>query len=69
MSQELKNIMKILCIAFILIFVWESAIAKTITMNVDGKELIKITVLEEITVTEEDTEKKTEESEEEPDCE
>jgi hypothetical protein len=38
-------------------------------MNVDGKELIKITVLEEITVTEEDTEKKTEESEEEPDCE
>ena len=67
MSQELKNIMKILCIAFILIFVWESAIAKTITMNVDGKELIKITVLEEITVTEEDTKEK--ETEEEPDCE
>jgi|TARA_B110000967_G_C18452138_1_gene348388 hypothetical protein len=67
MSQELKNIMKILCIAFILIFVWESAIAKTITMNVDGKELIKITVLEEITVTEEDTKEK--DTEEEPDCE
>ena len=67
MSRELKNIMKILCIAFILIFVWESAIAKTITMNVDGKELIKITVLEEITVTEEDTKEK--DTEEEPDCE
>ena len=67
MSQELKNIMKILCIAFILIFVWESAIAKTITMNVDGKELIKITVLEEITVTEEDTKEK--DTKEEPDCE
>jgi hypothetical protein len=67
MSQELKNIMKILCIAFILIFVWESAIAKNIKMNVDGKELIKITVLEEITVTEEDTKEK--DTEEEPDCE
>ena len=67
MSQELKNIMKILCIAFILIFVWGSAIAKTITMNVDGKELIKITVLEEITVTEADTKEK--DTEEEPDCE
>ena len=67
MSRELANIIKILCIAFILIFVWESAIAKTITMNVDGKELIKITVLEEITVTEEDTKEK--DTEEEPDCE
>ena len=69
MSTELANIIKILFVTFFLVFVWESAIAKTITMNVDGKELIKITVLEEITVTEEDTEEKTEETEEEPDCE
>jgi|TARA_B110000858_G_scaffold155694_1_gene177884 hypothetical protein len=67
MSRELANIIKILFVTFFLVFVWESAIAKTITMNVDGKELIKITVLEEITVTEEDTKEK--DTEEEPDCE
>ena len=58
MSTELANIIKILFVTFFLVFVWESAIAEE-----------EVTVLEEITVTEEDTEKKTEESEEEPDCE
>jgi|TARA_B110000971_G_C19801378_1_gene404459 hypothetical protein len=58
MSRELANIIKILFVTFFLVFVWESAIAEE-----------EVTVLEEITVTEEDTEKKTEESEEEPDCE
>jgi len=67
MHEPLINIVKICVVTFILLFAWSSAFGKTITMEVDGKELIKITVLEEITVTEEDTEKK--ESEEEPDCE
>jgi|TARA_B110000967_G_scaffold150847_1_gene154746 hypothetical protein len=58
MSRELANIIKILFVTFFLVFVWENAIAEE-----------EVTVLEEITVTEEDTEKKTEESEEEPDCE
>ena len=58
MSRELANIIKILFVTFFLVFVWESTIAEE-----------EVTVLEEITVTEEDTEKKTEESEEEPDCE
>ena len=69
MSESLMNIVKILVVLFVCLFVYNTAFGKTITMNVDGKELIKITVLEEITVTEEDTEKSTEESEEEPDCE
>ena len=59
MSRELANIIKILFVTFFLVFVWESAIA----------EEEEVVVLEEITVTGEDTEKKTEESEEEPDCE
>jgi len=50
MSKELCNIIKILLTTFILTFVWHSAVAKTITFNVDGKEVITITVLEEITV-------------------
>ncbi len=58
MSRELANIIKILFVTFFLVFVWENAIAEE-----------EVVVLEEITVTEEDTEKKTEESEEEPDCE
>ena len=67
MSESLMNIVKILVVLFVCLFVYNTAFGKTITMNVDGKEIITITVLEEITVTEEDTEKK--ESEEEPDCE
>ena len=59
MSRELANIIKILFVTFFLVFVWESAIA----------EEEEVVVLEEITVTGEDTEKKTDESEEEPDCE
>ena len=58
MSRELSNIIKILFVTFFLVFVWESAIAEE-----------EVVVLEEIAVTEEDVEKKTEESEEEPDCE
>ena len=59
MSRELSNIIKILFVTFFLVFVWESAIA----------EEEEVVVLEEIAVTEEDVEKKTDESEEEPDCE
>ena len=58
MSRELSNIIKILFVTFFLVFVWESAIAEE-----------EVVVLEEIAVTEEDVEKKTDESEEEPDCE
>jgi len=58
MSRELANIIKILFVTFFLVFVWESAIAEE-----------EVVVLEEIAVTEEDVEKKTDESEEEPDCE
>ena len=58
MSRELANIIKILFVTFFLVFVWESAIAEE-----------EVVVLEEIAVTEEDVEKKTEETEEEPDCE
>ena len=60
MSQELKNILQILVITFILLFTWNSAFGKTITMEVDGKEIITITVAEE---------EKEQETEEEPDCE
>ena len=60
MSQELKNILQILVITFILLFTWNSAFGKTITMEVDGKEIITITVAEE---------EKEVETEEEPDCE
>ena len=65
MSNELMNIVKILVILFVGLFVYNTAFAKTITMNVDGKELITITVSKD----DADTEKKTEETEEEPDCE
>ena len=61
MSNELMNIVKILVILFVGLFVYNTAFAKTITMNVDGKPIITITVSEE------DTE--TKETEEEPDCE
>ena len=60
MSQELKNILQILVITFILLFTRNSAFGKTITMEVDGKEIITITVAEE---------EKEQETEEEPDCE
>tara|TARA_Y100000741_G_scaffold154737_1_gene116912 strand:+ start:1937 stop:2167 length:231 start_codon:yes stop_codon:yes gene_type:complete len=60
MSQELKNILQILVITFILLFTWNSAFGKTITMEVDGKEILTITVAEE---------EKEQETEEEPDCE
>ena len=74
MSKELANIIKILFTAFILTFVWHSAVAKTITFNVDGKEVITITVLEEITVSPGVPGAATgapieTEAEEEPDCE
>ena len=60
MSKELTNILKILLITFVLLFLYNTAFGKTITMEVDGKELITITVAEE---------EKEVETEEEPDCE
>ena len=60
--EPLWNIVKICVITFVLLFAWSSAFGKTITMNVDGKELITITVSEEET-------KEELETEEEPDCE
>ena len=65
MSNELMNIVKILVVLFVCLFVYNTAFGKTMTMVVDGKELITITVSED----DADTEKKTEETEEEPDCE
>ena len=49
MSESLMNIVKILVVLFVCLFVYNTAFGKTITMNVDGKELIKITVSEEMT--------------------
>ena len=60
MSEQIKNIVYILVILFLGLFVWNSAFGKTITMEVDGKEIITITVAEE---------EKEQETEEEPDCE
>ena len=60
MSEQLTNIIKILFVTFILLFAWSKAFGKTITMEVDGKEIITITVAEE---------EKEVETEEEPDCE
>ncbi len=60
MSEQLTNIIKILFVTFILLFAWSEAFGKTITMEVDGKEIITITVAEE---------EKEQETEEEPDCE
>ena len=60
MSEPLMNIVKILVILFVCLFVYNTAFGKTITMEVDGKEIITITVAEE---------EKEQESEEEPDCE
>jgi len=65
MSKELTNILKILLITFVLLFLYNTAFGKTITMNVDGKELITITVSEE----KEKTKESEETTEEEPDCE
>ena len=62
MSEPLMNIVKIFVILFVCLFVYNTAFGKTITMNVDGKELITITVSEEET-------KEESETEEEPDCE
>ena len=60
MSEPLMNIVKIIVILFVCLFVYNTAFGKTITMEVDGKEIITITVAEE---------EKEQESEEEPDCE
>ena len=60
MSEPLMNIVKILVVLFVCLFVYNTAFGKTITMEVDGKEIITITVAEE---------EKEQESEEEPDCE
>ena len=64
MSESLMNIVKILVVLFVCLFVYNTAFGKTITMEVDGKEIITITVSEENT-----EEEKEQESEEEPDCE
>jgi len=64
MSEPLMNIVKIIIVLFVCLFVYNTAFGKTITMNVDGKEIITITVSEENT-----EEEKEQESEEEPDCE
>ena len=58
--KMLSNIFKILFVTFVLLFAWNMAFGKTITMEVDGKEIITITVAEE---------EKEVETEEEPDCE
>ena len=60
MSEPLMNIVKIIIVLFVCLFVYNTAFGKTITMEVDGKEIITITVAEE---------EKEEETEEEPDCE
>jgi len=60
MSEPLMNIVKIIIVLFVCLFVYNTAFGKTITMEVDGKEIITITVAEE---------EKEQESEEEPDCE
>ena len=60
MSEQMRNIVYILVILFLGLFLWNSAFGKTITMEVDGKEIITITVAEE---------EKEQETEEEPDCE
>jgi uncharacterized protein YabE (DUF348 family) len=60
MSEPLMNIVKIFVILFVCLFVYNTAFGKTITMEVDGKEIITITVAEE---------EKEQETEEEPDCE
>jgi uncharacterized protein YabE (DUF348 family) len=60
MSEPLMNIVKIFVILFVCLFVYNTAFGKTITMEVDGKEIITITVAEE---------EKEVETEEESDCE
>ena len=60
MSEPLMNIVKIIIVLFVCLFVYNTAFGKTITMEVDGKEIITITVAEE---------EKEPETEEEPDCE
>ena len=47
MSESLMNIVKILVVLFVCLFVYNTAFGKTITMNVDGKEIITITVSED----------------------
>ena len=47
MSEQMRNMVYILVILFLGLFVWNSAFGKTITMEVDGKEIITITVAEE----------------------
>ena len=60
MSEPLMNIVKIFVILFVCLFVYNTAFGKTITIEVDGKEIITITVAEE---------EKEVETEEEPYCE
>ena len=60
MSEPLMNLVKIFVILFVCLFVYNTAFGKTITMEVDGKEIITTTVAEE---------EKESETEEEPDCE
>ena len=62
MSVQMRNIVYILVILFLGLFLWNSAFGKTITMDVDGKQILTITVSE-------DEETKEQETEEEPDCE
>ena len=47
MSEPLMNIVKIFVILFVCLFVYNTAFGKTITMKVDGKEIMTITVAEE----------------------
>ena len=47
MSEPLMNIVKIIIVLFVCLFVYNTAFGKTITMEVDGKEIITITVAEE----------------------
>ena len=61
-EQFIINHIKIIILVFGLLFIGNSAFGKTITMDVDGKQILTITVSE-------DEETKEQETEEEPDCE
>ena len=62
-EQFIINHIKVIVIVFGLFFMYNTAFGKTISMEVDGKEVITITVSED------ENAQKTEETEEEPDCE
>jgi len=61
-EQFIINHIRVIVIVFGLFFMYNTAFGKTISMEVDGKEVITITVSE-------DEETKEQETEEEPDCE